>query len=74
MKPSITQLTKQAIHRRGSVRLILISLLTIISVKMMAQNNNLPYSQMGIGDLEDGYYNRTSGWPIQVSPIVRTAT
>jgi hypothetical protein len=61
MKPSITQLTKQAIHPRGSVRLILISLLTIISVKMMAQNNNLPYSQMGIGDLEDGYYNRTSG-------------
>jgi hypothetical protein len=61
MKPSITQLTEQAIHPRGSVRLILIGLLTVISVKMMAQNNNLPYSQMGIGDLEDSYYNRTSG-------------
>jgi len=27
----------------------------------MAQGNFSPYSQMGIGDLEDGYYNRTSG-------------
>jgi hypothetical protein len=27
----------------------------------MAQGNFAPYSQMGIGDLEDGYYNRTSG-------------
>ena len=61
MKPSINKLVTQAIHPRGSVRLILISLLTISSMKMMAQNNNLPYSQMGIGDLEDGYYNRTSG-------------
>ncbi len=42
-------------------RSILITLLTIVSIKMMAQNNNLPYSQMGIGDLDDGYYNRTSG-------------
>jgi hypothetical protein len=42
-------------------RSILIALLTIISARMMAQNNNSPYSQLGIGDLEDGYYNRTSG-------------
>jgi hypothetical protein len=28
---------------------------------MMGQNNNLPYSQLGLGDLDDGYYNRTSG-------------
>ena len=28
---------------------------------MLAQGNSQPYSQMGIGDLEDGYYNRTSG-------------
>jgi hypothetical protein len=42
-------------------RSILITLLTIVSIKMMAQNNSLPYSQMGIGDLDDGYYNRTSG-------------
>lgn len=40
---------------------LLIALLTIISVRMMAQNNNIPYSQMGLGDLEDGYYNRTAG-------------
>src|SRR6202046_2396965 len=42
-------------------RSILIALLTIISARMMAQNNNSPYSQLGIGDLEDGFYNRTSG-------------
>jgi hypothetical protein len=40
---------------------ILIALLTIVSVRMMAQNNNAPYSQLGLGDLEDGYYNRTTG-------------
>jgi hypothetical protein len=27
----------------------------------MAQGNFSPYSQMGIGDLEDGFYNRTTG-------------
>ena len=27
----------------------------------MAQGNFSPYSQMGLGDLEDGFYNRTSG-------------
>jgi hypothetical protein len=42
-------------------RSILIALFTIISVRMMAQNNNAPYSQLGLGDLDDGYYNRTSG-------------
>jgi|HubBroStandDraft_1064217.scaffolds.fasta_scaffold14440_4 hypothetical protein len=40
---------------------ILFALLTIVSVRMMAQNNNVPYSQLGLGDLDDGYYNRTSG-------------
>src|ERR1700743_2667118 len=42
-------------------RSIFIALFTIISVRMLAQGNSQPYSQMGIGDLEDGYYNRTSG-------------
>jgi hypothetical protein len=40
---------------------ILLALLTIVSVRMMAQNNDVPYSQLGLGDLDDGYYNRTSG-------------
>jgi hypothetical protein len=40
---------------------ILLALLTLVSVRMMAQNNNVPYSQLGLGDLDDGYYNRTSG-------------
>src|ERR1700744_4478832 len=42
-------------------RSIFIALFTIISVRMLAQGNSQPYSQMGIGDLEDGYYNRPSG-------------
>src|SRR6201996_281325 len=40
---------------------ILLAVLSITSLGAMAQNNNQPYSQMGIGDLEDGYYNRTTG-------------
>jgi hypothetical protein len=41
--------------------LILFSLLTVTSLGVMAQNNFSPYSQMGIGDVEDGFYNRTTG-------------
>jgi hypothetical protein len=41
--------------------LILLSLLTVTSLGVMAQNNFSPYSQMGIGDVEDGFYNRTTG-------------
>lgn len=40
---------------------VLIGLLSISSLGVMAQGNFSPYSQMGIGDLEDGFYNRTSG-------------
>src|ERR1700744_3412646 len=40
---------------------ILISLLTITSLGAMAQGNFSPYSQMGLGDVEDGFYNRTTG-------------
>lgn len=40
---------------------IFITLLTISSLGAMAQNNFSPYSQMGLGDLDDNYYNRTSG-------------
>lgn len=40
---------------------ILLSLLSVMSIGVMAQGNFSPYSQMGIGDLEDSYYNRTSG-------------
>ena len=40
---------------------ILLTLLTVTSLGVMAQNNFSPYSQMGIGDVEDGFYNRTSG-------------
>lgn len=40
---------------------LLLSLLTVTSAGVMAQNNFQPYSQMGIGDIEDGFYNRTSG-------------
>lgn len=40
---------------------ILLSLLMVTSLGVMAQNNFSPYSQMGIGDVEDGFYNRTTG-------------
>lgn len=40
---------------------ILILLLSVTSFRVMAQGNFSPYSQMGIGDLEDEFYNRTSG-------------
>jgi hypothetical protein len=40
---------------------IVLSLLMVTSLGVMAQNNFSPYSQMGIGDVEDGFYNRTTG-------------
>jgi hypothetical protein len=42
-------------------RSFLLYLLTAMSLGAMAQGNFSPYSQMGIGDLEDGFYNRTTG-------------
>ena len=44
-----------------SKRSILLYLLTATSLGAMAQGNFSPYSQMGIGDIEDGFYNRTTG-------------
>jgi hypothetical protein len=40
--------------------LFLLILLTA-SLMIRAQTNNSPYSILGIGDIEDAYYNRTSG-------------
>ena len=40
---------------------ILITLLTLTSLGVMAQNNFQPYSQFGLGEIDDGFYNRTSG-------------
>ncbi|SRR5579871_452658 len=39
----------------------LIILLTVSSLHLVAQSNNSPYSILGIGDIEDNFYNRTSG-------------
>lgn len=36
-------------------------LLSLSSLKLIAQGNNSPYSIIGIGDIDDNYYNRTSG-------------
>jgi hypothetical protein len=41
--------------------LLFISLSCFTCLGAIAQGNFSPYSQMGIGDVEDGYYNRTSG-------------
>ncbi|HVW59644.1 MAG TPA: hypothetical protein VHC48_06410 [Puia sp.] len=43
------------------IKSLVIFLSVFTSLGAMAQGNFAPYSQMGIGDLEDGYYNRTSG-------------
>src|ERR1700712_4657864 len=32
-----------------------------VSIKISAQNVSSPYSIIGIGDIEDSYFNRTSG-------------
>jgi hypothetical protein len=39
----------------------LILLLTVSTLQLVAQSNNSPYSILGIGDIDDSYYNRTSG-------------
>ncbi len=38
-----------------------ILLLAVCSLKTIAQTNNSPYSILGIGDVEDSYFNRTTG-------------
>lgn len=40
---------------------IFILVLTIASLGTFAQGNFSPYSQLGLGDIEDNFYNRTSG-------------
>src|SRR6516225_2460112 len=40
---------------------ILVALVSFTSLRTMAQGNFDPYSQMGIGTLDNGFYNRTSG-------------
>ncbi|HTQ26631.1 MAG TPA: hypothetical protein VMI35_00815 [Puia sp.] len=41
--------------------LALILVLSVSSLEIVAQTNNSPYSALGIGDIEDSYFNRTSG-------------
>ncbi|MES1221362.1 MAG: hypothetical protein ABUT20_38025, partial [Bacteroidota bacterium] len=42
-------------------KLPIIFLLSVSSVELFAQTNNSPYSIFGIGDIDDSYYNRTTG-------------
>jgi hypothetical protein len=39
----------------------IIFLLTVSSLHLAAQTNNSPYSLLGIGDIDNDFYNRTSG-------------
>jgi hypothetical protein len=39
----------------------IILLLTVSSLHIVAQSNNSPYSLLGIGDIDNDFYNRTSG-------------
>ncbi len=45
----------------GIKLVIVLSLLCLCCAKGMAQGNFSPYSQFAVGDLDDNYYNRTSG-------------
>jgi len=40
---------------------LLISFILVSSLRLVAQTNNSPYSLLGIGDIDDSYYNRTTG-------------
>jgi len=40
---------------------LLICVLVLLSGKLFAQNNNSPYSIIGIGDIEKSFFDRTSG-------------
>ncbi len=40
---------------------LFIAFLLVSSLHILAQTNNSPYSVIGIGDIEDSYYGRTSG-------------
>jgi hypothetical protein len=41
--------------------LSIILILSVSSVELIAQTNNSPYSIFGVGDIDDSYYNRTTG-------------
>ncbi len=41
--------------------ILTIFILSASSLQLIAQTNNSPYSILGIGDIEDSYFNRTSG-------------
>ncbi|MBS1668677.1 MAG: hypothetical protein JST58_14965 [Bacteroidetes bacterium] len=43
------------------MKYLAILLLSVSFVQLKAQTNNSPYSIFGIGDIEDSYFNRTSG-------------
>src|SRR5258708_3224332 len=47
--------------KRVKLTTFLICLLFVTSHSLLAQGNNSPYSILGIGDLDDNYYNRTWG-------------
>jgi hypothetical protein len=40
---------------------LIISILIISFLEAQSQTNNSPYSVLGIGDIEDNYFNRTNG-------------
>jgi hypothetical protein len=41
--------------------IILLLLLSVGCLRLVAQTNNSPYSALGIGDIQDNFFNRTSG-------------
>lgn len=45
----------------GKRKLLAALILSCVSIKTSAQNVSSPYSIIGIGDIEDSYFNRTSG-------------
>jgi hypothetical protein len=42
-------------------RILGIIIVSVSSMQLFAQTNNSPYSILGIGDIEDSYFNRTTG-------------
>ena len=54
--------------KEGTARYLLVSAITLLCwYKGMSQNTSSPYSIIGIGDLEESYFNRTSGMAFGVA-------
>lgn len=59
--PRVRSVSRPGLPSKFPTLFLLFVLFSAASLRVTAQQNSAPYSQMGLGDLDGGFYNRTSG-------------